>query len=152
MLGKIISKAKNCLILCSFKLMVSLQLNFPPHFTMQNIHMLSIILKHDFLTSYNFTSFFQTDITPGNYLRKNPIISLFFHQISPSNAVICVHFSNFNNKLARRGNGKPSDRRSHMGFATLARLQLSCGHSVRKHGFSHGKFTSLAAQSEKVAS
>lgn len=58
---------------------------------MQNIHMLSIILKHDFLTSYNFTSFFQTDIAPGNYLRKNPIISLFFHQISPSDAVICVH-------------------------------------------------------------
>lgn len=81
--------------------------------------MLSIILKHDFLTSYNFTSFFQTDIAPGNYLRKSPIISLFFHQISPSNAVICVHFSNFNNKLAKRGNGKPSDRRSHMGLALL---------------------------------
>lgn len=118
---------------------------------MQNIHILSIILKHDFLTSYNFTSFFQTDITPGNYLRKNPIISLFFHQISPSNAVICVHFSNFNNKLARRANGSSSDRSSHMSFAILARLQLRCGHLIRKHGFSHGKFTSLAAQSEKVA-
>ena len=118
---------------------------------MQNSHMLSIILKHDFLTSCNFTSFFQTDITPGNYLRKNSIISLFFHQISPANAVICVHFSNFNNKLARRGNGSFSDRHSHMGFATLARLQLSCGHLVRKYPFSYGKFTSLAAQSEKVA-
>lgn len=118
---------------------------------MQNIRMLSIILKHDFLTSYNFTSFFQTDIALGNYLRKNPIISLFFHQISPSDAVICVHFSNFNSKLARRGNGNSSGRRLHMGFATLARLWLSCGHPVRKHGFSHGKFTGLASQSEKVA-
>lgn len=94
---------------------------------MQNIHMLSIILKHDFLTSCNFTSFFQTDITPGNYLRKNSIISLFFHQISPSNAVICVHFSNFNNKLARRGNGNSSDRYSRMDFASLTRLWLRLG-------------------------
>lgn len=69
---------------------------------MQNTHMLSIILKHDFLTSYNFTSFFSTDITPGNYIRKDPIISLFFHHISPSNTDICVHFSNSDNKLSRR--------------------------------------------------
>ena len=39
MLGKIISKPKNCLFLCSFKLMVSLQLNFPPHSQSLVIHM-----------------------------------------------------------------------------------------------------------------
>lgn len=38
-----------------------------------------------------------------------------------------------------------------MGSAILRRLRLRCGHLVRKHRFSHGKFTSLAAQSEKVA-
>lgn len=92
---------------------------------MQNIHMLSIILKHDFLTSYNFTSFLQTDIAPGNYLRKNPIISLFFHQISPSNAVICVHFSNFHNKCARRGNGSPQAE-IHQWVWPSSGLRLSC--------------------------
>lgn len=75
----------------------------------------------------------------------------FFHQISPSDAVICVHFSHFNNKLSRRGNGSFSDRHSRMGFAPLWRLRPSGGHPVRKHHFSHGECTCLAAQSEKVA-
>lgn len=129
-----------------------MQLKFSTSFHNANIRMLSIILKHDFLTSYNFTSFFQTDITPGNYLRKNPIISLFFHQISPSNAVICVHFSNFNNQLARERGMQASDWRSTYGFCHLQGCSSVVGTlQVRKHGFSHGKFTSLAAQSEKVA-
>lgn len=88
--------------------------------------MLSIILKHDFLTSYNFTSFFQTDVAPGNYLRKNPIISLFFHQISPSNAVNCVHFSNFNNNLQGKAMAAPQTDTS-FGFCTLGRLQSVVG-------------------------
>lgn len=116
---------------------------------MQNIHMLSIILKHDFLTSYNFTSFLQTDIAPGNYLRRNPIISLFFHQISPSNAVICVHFSNFNNKRREEKEWQSLGRSSPAGLAIL-RTEAQLPGPVRKLGLAMGSLQALLQKVKRL--
>lgn len=117
---------------------------------MQNIHMLSIILKHDFLTSYNFTSFLQTDIAPGNYLRKNPIISLFFHQISPSNAVICVHFSNFNNNRARRRNGSARAETHQWLASAILRAEAQLPGPVSKHGIGMGSLQALLQKVKRL--
>lgn len=88
----------------------------------------------------------QTDIVPENYLRKNPIISLFFHQISPSNAVICVHFSNLNNTLARRGNGSSQVP---VGLAIIwAETQLPG--PVRKHALAMGSLQALLQKARRL--
>lgn len=116
-------------VLCSYKVLINIMSS---HHAIKIFHLISqcktvtrcqsfwnMIFWHHVISLHFFRQTAHQEIISERIL----LYLYFFHQISPSDAVICVHFSHFNNKLSRRGNGSFSDRRSHMGFAPL----WSCG-------------------------
>lgn len=105
---------------------------------MQNSHTLSIILKHDFLTSCNFTSFFQTDVAPGNYFRKE------FYYIFVSSTKFHLQIQSFIyiaviSIINSRGEGMAASQTdTHTWVLPLWRRRPSGGHPVREHRVHRG--------------